>query len=105
MSKFECRTTNDEGGRTNEEVRMTKFEEKGKRPERIHDIVKLINKATNLGFASGLSMDEAVFLNSIYKGRYPTEEGLLPHGEPTHEDANKVISAARKLMENLRAQK
>lgn len=76
--------------------------EKGKRPGRIHDIVELLNQAAKLGFNSGLSMDDAVFLNSIYRGRYPTEEGLLPHGEPAQKDAEKAISAAKALMEKLR---
>lgn len=78
--------------------------EKGKKPERVHDIVELHNEVTCMGFDSGLSMDEAVFLNSIYKGRYPTEQGLLPHGEPTHADAEKAISAARIFMERLKSQ-
>lgn len=77
--------------------------EKGKRPGRIHDIVELLNKATRLGFDSGLSIDDAVFLNSIYRGRYPTEEGLLPYGEPTREDTEKAISCARILIEKLRS--
>jgi HEPN domain-containing protein/predicted nucleotidyltransferase len=77
--------------------------EKGKRPGRIHDIVELFNKVTKLGFDSGLSIDEAVFLNSVYRGRYPTEEGLLPHGEPSPQDAEKVLSSAKVLMERLKS--
>ncbi|TVL97774.1 MAG: hypothetical protein CV087_22035 [Candidatus Brocadia sp. WS118] len=46
-------------------------------------------------------MDDAIFMNSIYKGRYPTEEGLLPHGEPSREDTERAISAAKKLIEML----
>jgi HEPN domain-containing protein/predicted nucleotidyltransferase len=76
--------------------------EKGKRPGRIHDIVELLNEVTKLGWDTGLSLEEAVFLNSIYKGRYPTEEGLLPYGRPSREDAEKALSAARKLAKGLR---
>ena len=76
--------------------------EKGKRPGRIHDIIELLNRVTKLEFDSGLSIDEAVFLSSIYKGRYPTEEGLLPHGEPSQKDTEKAISAAKILMERLK---
>ncbi len=72
--------------------------EAGKKPERTHDIVGLYQEVKKLGFDSGLTMDEAVFLNSIYKGRYPTEQGLLPRGEPEAEDAEKAIAAARSLM-------
>ena len=75
--------------------------EKGKRPARIHDIVGLFNKVARLGWNVGLTMDEAVFLNSIYRGRYPTEEGLLPHGEPSREDAKRTVSLAKRFMEEL----
>ncbi|MDO8137616.1 MAG: HEPN domain-containing protein [Candidatus Brocadiales bacterium] len=76
--------------------------EKGKRPGRIHDIVELLNDVTQLGWDTGLSLDDAVFLNSIYKGRYPTDEGLLPYGRPSSKDAERAISAARKLAEKLK---
>jgi HEPN domain-containing protein/predicted nucleotidyltransferase len=76
--------------------------EKGERPERIHDIVELFNRATKLGWSLSFPMDDAILLNSIYKGRYPTEEGLLPHGEPSREDAEKALSAARKLMQKIK---
>jgi len=56
--------------------------EKGKNTGKIHDIVDLLNRARKLGWAISFEMDSAVFLNSIYKGRYLTDEGLLPMGEP-----------------------
>lgn len=77
--------------------------EKGKRPTRTHDIVELLNAVTVDGWAVGLPMDEAVFLNSVYRGRYPTEEGLLPHGDPTEEDARRALKAAETVMAHLRA--
>jgi len=77
--------------------------EKGRRPARTHDIVELLNVVTADGWAVGLPMDEAVFLNSVYRGRYPTEEGLLPHGEPTPEDAGRALRAAETVMASLRA--
>jgi len=78
--------------------------ERGKRPERTHDIVELINKVLSFGFDSGLSVDDAAFLNSIYKGRYPTEQGLLPHGDPTSQDTAKAISIAKTFMERFKSQ-
>lgn len=77
--------------------------EKGRRPPRTHDMVELLNVVTADGWAVGLPMDDAVFLNSVYRGRYPTEEGLLPHGEPTEEDARRALRAAGTVMEHLRA--
>ncbi|MBI1987600.1 MAG: HEPN domain-containing protein [Nitrospinae bacterium] len=76
--------------------------EKGKRPGKIHDLVELLNKITKMGWDTGLSVDDAVFLNSIYKGRYPTEEGLLPHGEPSYEDAGRAVSAAKAVIREIK---
>lgn len=53
-------------------------------------------------FSIDLPIEDAIFLNSIYKGRYPTEEGLLPHGDPSNEDAKKAIEAAKGLMTSAR---
>lgn len=75
--------------------------EKGRKPERIHDIVELLNEVIKQGWSVSLTMDDAILLNSIYKGRYPTEEGLLPHGEPSREDTEQAISAAKKFIEKL----
>ena len=72
--------------------------EKGKRPPRTHDIVELLNQATSEGYVVELSMEDAIFLRSVYRGRYPTEEGLLPHGEPTREDAGRSVVAADRAM-------
>ena len=68
----------------------------------VHDIVELLNEAKRLGWKVDLSVDDAVFLNSIYRGRYPTEEGLLPHGEPTKEDAEMATTSAEVFMKNIR---
>lgn len=68
--------------------------EKGEKPERTHDIIGLLNRAGRMGWKTPLAMDDAVFLNSIYKGRYPSEEGLLPYGEPVVEDAKRAVTAA-----------
>lgn len=77
--------------------------EKGERAGRVHDIVGLLNKVAQLGWEdTGLSTDDAVFLNSIYKGRYPTEEGLLPYGEPSKEDAGRALSSAKGFIERLK---
>lgn len=76
--------------------------ERGRRPPRTHNIVDLLNLVTAEGWAVDLPMDEAVFLNSVYRGRYPTEEGLLPHGEPTREDARRALRAAEGFLKDLR---
>jgi HEPN domain-containing protein/predicted nucleotidyltransferase len=72
--------------------------EKGEKPGRVHDIVELLSHAKRLGWKIMLAMDDAVFLNSIYKGRYPAEEGLLPHGDPSPEDASRTVKAVETFM-------
>lgn len=76
--------------------------EKGEKPEKIHDIVELLNKARRHGLEALLSIDDAVFLNSVYKGRYPTEEGLLPHGEPGFADAERAVKAAKRFVNGIK---
>jgi HEPN domain-containing protein/predicted nucleotidyltransferase len=76
--------------------------EKGKRPARTHEIIELLNGARAEGWTLSPAPDEAVFLNSVYRGRYPTEEGLLPHGEPTEADARRALSAAETLLSQVK---
>jgi uncharacterized protein len=76
--------------------------EKGQRPQRTHDIVELHNAVMKTGSDSGLSMEEAVYLSSIYKGRYPTEEGLLPHGDPSRSDTERAVLSAKRFIERLK---
>jgi HEPN domain-containing protein/predicted nucleotidyltransferase len=68
--------------------------EKGEKPGKVHDIVELLGHANRLGWQIALAMDDAIFLNSIYKGRYPAEEGLLPRGDPAKEDAARAVKTA-----------
>jgi HEPN domain-containing protein/predicted nucleotidyltransferase len=71
--------------------------ERGERPPRTHDVVDLFNRVTALGYAFATSMDDLVFLNSVYRGRYPTDEGLLPRGEPAEEEARHAVEAAERF--------
>lgn len=41
---------------------------------------------------------DIVFMDGIYRGRYPAEEGLLPQGDPSAEDAAKAIRIADKIV-------
>ena len=54
------------------------------------------------GWGIDLEVEDAVFLNSIYKGRYPSEEGLLPYGEPTEQDARRAVSAAENAFRSMK---
>jgi len=77
--------------------------EKGERPSRAHDILELLNRVKALGWSVKLGIDDAVLLNAVYRGRYPTEEGLLPHGDPTEEEARRATTAAQSFATELRA--
>jgi HEPN domain-containing protein/predicted nucleotidyltransferase len=76
--------------------------EKGQRPARTHDLLELHNSAIASGWEPQLSMDELIYLNSIYSGRYPTDEGLLPQGEPLESDAHSALDAARGVLARIR---
>lgn len=75
--------------------------EKGRQPARTHDVIELLNQVRAEGCEVNTSLDDAAFLTSIYRGRYPTEEGLLPHGEPTAEDARRAYDAAMQALQSI----
>ena len=71
--------------------------ERGDRPPRTHDVIDLFNRVTALGYVLATPMDDLVFLNSVYRGRYPTDEGLLPHGGPAEHEARQAVAAAERF--------
>src|SRR3989304_3147839 len=62
---------------------------------RIHNLLDLNNSVKTLGHATGLTEEEALFLNAVYRWRYPPDLGLLPSGEPTEPDAQRALSIAQ----------
>lgn len=75
--------------------------EKDQKLAKVHDVVELLARVKRVGWEISLPMDDAVFLNSIYKGRYLTEEGLLPFGDPSREDAERAAVAAEGVMKTV----
>jgi uncharacterized protein len=73
--------------------------EKGRKPARTHDILDLLHDARSEGWEPQLTTDDAVLLNSVYRGRYPSEEGLLPRGDPLKADARRAVTAARSFFD------
>ncbi len=65
---------------------------------RTHNILDLCHAVEKIGHKASLTAEDAIFLNSIYRARYPSDLGLLPFGEPTKEDANKALTIARGIM-------
>ena len=62
-----------------------------------HNLIDLKNAVSTLGYNPPLKEEEAVFLNSIYRARYPADMGLLPSGEPTEKDAKQALRIANKI--------
>ncbi len=62
---------------------------------RTHNILDLNNAIKKLGHSAFLSDEDAVFLNSIYRARYPSEAGLLPLGDPLEKDAAQALKIAK----------
>ena len=70
---------------------------KGWELEKIHNIRRLISIAEDYKIKIDINDDEISFMDNIYKGRYPAEEGLLPFREPTKKDAEKAFEIAERI--------
>lgn len=65
---------------------------------RTHNILDLGNAVEKVGQKPPLIDEDAIFLNSVYRSRYPSDLGLLPSGEPTKEDAEKALHIAKEVL-------
>jgi HEPN domain-containing protein len=74
---------------------------KGWELEKTHSAARLAAIGQDLRVKFPLSDDDILFVDSIYRGRYPAEAGLLPLGSPTREDAEKSVSLAGKLLKSV----
>jgi HEPN domain-containing protein len=82
-----------------EKVLKSLLAENGVEIPRIHNLLDLNNSAKTLGHVTGLTGEEALFLNTVYRWRYPPDLGLLPSGEPTEPDAQRALSIARAIVD------
>lgn len=71
--------------------------EKGWDLEKTHSIRRLLAIAEDKGLKFNLEESAIVFIDTIYRGRYPGEAGLLPHGEPDRADAERAVNIASSL--------
>ena len=69
--------------------------------EKTHSAARLAAIGKDLRVKFPISEDEIVFVDSIYRGRYPAEAGLLPLGSPTREEAEKAVNLAGKLIKSV----
>lgn len=71
--------------------------EKGKKLRKVHDLLELSKDIEDLSLQLPVSLKELDFLNRVYQSRYPPDIGLLPHGEPTKEDAHRALEIAGRV--------
>lgn len=73
---------------------------KGWELEKTHSIARLVAISREFKVRLGLGDEDIVFMDSIYRGRYPAEEGLLPFREPSASDAEKAIHIVRRIVKS-----
>ena len=72
--------------------------QQGINPPRTHDLGFLYQKLSQLNLPLKIDMPDLEFLSGVYvEFRYPPDIGLLPHGEPTREDAQKALEIAERV--------
>ena len=71
---------------------------KGWELEKIHSIARLHALAIDYKVKLPLNDDDVMFVDSIYRGRYPAESGLLPMGNPSKEDAERAVRIAKNIV-------
>ena len=75
--------------------------EKGNKLRRIHDLLELSKDIERFSLQLPASIEELDFLNRVYHSRYPPDIGLLPHGQPTKEDAQKALEITKRVLEQV----
>jgi HEPN domain-containing protein/predicted nucleotidyltransferase len=78
---------------------------KGWELEKTHSAARLAAIGDDMRVKFPLSEEDIVFLDSIYRGRYPLEAGLLPLGSPKSNEAEKAIALAGKLYKDITKKK
>lgn len=71
--------------------------------EKTHSIERLRSIGEEYKVNIGLNDDDIVFIDNIYRGRYPAEAGLLPLGEPSRQDAQKAVDIAQRSLKEANA--
>lgn len=74
---------------------------KGWELEKTHSIERLVSIAEDYNIKTNISDEDIVFIDNIYRGRYPAEAGLLPLGEPTEGDTQKIVNIANHLLNEM----
>jgi len=70
--------------------------------EKTHNVNRLIALCNEFNIHVSLTDDEIVFIDSIDKGRYPADIGLLPLDEPDKKDAIRATQIASRIVEEMK---
>jgi HEPN domain-containing protein len=74
---------------------------KGWKLEKIHHLRRLFGLCEEYGVRIHWRDEDVDLMDSLYRGRYPAEEGLLPLKHPDQNEASRAISIAVGLLEQL----
>jgi HEPN domain-containing protein len=74
---------------------------KGWKLEKIHHLRRLFGLCEEYGVRIHWRDEDVDLMDSLYRGRYPAEEGLLPLKHPDQNEASRAISIAVDLLEQL----
>ena len=66
--------------------------------EKTHNLERLVSIAEFYKVPITLAEEDVIFIDAIYRGRYPFEAGLLPGGEPSEQDAEKAVEIAKRII-------
>jgi HEPN domain-containing protein/predicted nucleotidyltransferase len=72
--------------------------DKGWELEKTHSLQRLLSIAEQHNVQIDLSDEDVVYIDNIYRSRYPAEAGLLPLGEPSKADAQRAVDIATRIL-------
>jgi HEPN domain-containing protein/predicted nucleotidyltransferase len=75
--------------------------QKGWELEKVHSVERLFSLAEKYSVSVNIDDDDIIFIDSIYRGRYPAEEGLIPTGEPNKNDAQRAVDIAVSILDKV----
>jgi len=71
---------------------------KGWELEKTHSLERLIAIGEQHNVQIDISDEDVVYIDTIYRSRYPAEAGLLPLGEPSETDAQRAVDMATRIL-------
>jgi HEPN domain-containing protein len=71
---------------------------KGWALEKTHSLERLMSIGEEYKIQIDLSDEDVVYIDNIYRSRYPAEAGLLPLGEPSKADAQGAVEIATRIL-------